>query len=133
MKITNSQGFKKPTDDTPTPSETLLELVSLYKSLGMKVKRVSWCRYALTLPKAQMCIGTLYQRESTIFIKYDFAFSEIETLMPKTLILPDAQAISEGFLGVRGVTTWVTAISNLYGIAINRIDYDAKSITIQLE
>lgn len=114
-------------------SKILSELITLYKALGMTVSKESGCRYALRLPNALDAIGTLYQQDSTIFIKYAFPFSEIETIMPNTLIVPDAQAIAEGFLGVRGINTWVTAISNLYDIPKKRIKYDAKSITIQLK
>lgn len=118
---------------TEQPSQTLLHLAALYKSLGMKLREKSGCRYVLRLPRASEPIGTLEQLDSTIYIKYFYDFSEIEVRMPKTLIRPDAQAMLEGFLGVRGIRHWVDTISNWYGIPKKRIKYDSKSITIQLE
>ena len=126
-------GFKKQPQATEQPSETLLHLVALYKSLGMKIRGKSGCRYVLRLPSASEPIGTLEQKDSTIYIQYFYPFSEIEVRMRETLIIPDAQALLEGYLGVRGIRHWVDTISHWYGIPKNRIQYDSKSITIQLE
>ena len=132
-RIMKNLGFKKQPQSTEQPSETLLHLVALYKSLGMKIRERSGCRYVLRLPKASEPVGTIEQIDSTIYIRYFYPFSEIEVRMRDTLIRPNVLAQLEGFLGVRGVRTWAISISNLYGIPKNRIQYDSKSITIQLE
>ncbi|MGB3642665.1 MAG: hypothetical protein WBA39_34535 [Rivularia sp. (in: cyanobacteria)] len=126
-------GFKKQIPSTEQPSETLLHLVALYKSLGMKLRERSGCKYVLRLPSASEPIGTVEQKDSTIYIQYFYPFSELEVRMPKTIIIPDALAMLEGFLGVRGIGYWVETISHWYGIPKSQIQYDSKSITIQLE
>lgn len=126
-------GFQKQPQATEQPSETLLHLVALYKSLQMKIREKSGCRYVLRLPNASEPVGTVEQKRSTIYIKYFYPFSEIEVRMPKTIIIPDAQALLEGYLGVRGIRHWVDTISHWYGISLDKIQYDSKSITIQLE
>ncbi|MGB3760189.1 MAG: hypothetical protein WBA07_28055 [Rivularia sp. (in: cyanobacteria)] len=126
-------GFQKQPQQTEQPSETLGHLVKLYKSLGMKLREKSGCRYVLRLPYASEPIGTLEQKDSTIYIKYFYPFSEIEVRMPKTIIIPDALAMFEGFLGVRGIGYWVETFTHWYGISLDKIQYDSKSITIQLE
>ncbi|MGB3761395.1 MAG: hypothetical protein WBA07_34295 [Rivularia sp. (in: cyanobacteria)] len=126
-------GFKIQPQPTGYPSETMGHLVKLYKELGVKIREKSGCRYVLRLPKASEPVGTVEQKDSTIYIQYFYPFSEIEVRMPNTLIRPDAQAILEGYLGVRGIRHWVDTISHWYGISLDKIQYDSKSITIQLE
>jgi hypothetical protein len=121
----------------------LAELITLYKSLGVSVslqvttglesEENSGCRYVLRLPHALDAIGVIYQHDYTIFIKYAYPFTEIETMLPRTLIVPTAEALLDGYLGERGIKVWAVCISYFYGIPKKQIKYDAKSITIQLK